>query len=520
MEIYRVYKITNLINEKVYIGITKRALIVRWRQHYTRARSDEKKTYFQSAICKYGKDNFKMELLEELYAETAAEVVELAKQKEIEYIAKFNTRNREVGYNTLAGGILPYWDDETKERIRQKVIEHHKDPEYRKQISVFMKEYWKNNPNPFLDKHHSLKSRILISRKLREHNANNPNPFLGKTHSEEMKQKMRDNSPERRVASKKLTPIEVNEILMLVADGELPYLEIQKRYHIGRIMLRKIMQGRYWDKKKPHPPKKKKYKIEDILAVVKTSCSNKEAAEKLSMSPALFCYITNTYRIRDVVVDILAQNKKDKSFLPPGILPKETLEPIYEELRSISAVAKKLSTTEYIVNKSLKYYDIPLLKKLPKPIVEKIKKDRPPVSAETREKFSKARKGKKHSEATIEKMKNRDPSKNSINNLLEANKKKMIKIDNEELMKVYSETKSCLKTAKHFNTNHKTILQRLHLLSISVRPTMQEKIDSIDAKEFSEVYRKHNNLLKIAQHFKIGVPTVKEFIRQLGLTNT
>ena len=56
-----VYKVTNKINNKIYIGITTRNINIRWKEHCNlRARS----SILKSAISKYGKDNFIIEEIE------------------------------------------------------------------------------------------------------------------------------------------------------------------------------------------------------------------------------------------------------------------------------------------------------------------------------------------------------------------------------------------------------------------------------------------------------------------------
>ena len=49
-----IYKITNKVNGKSYIGQTRNTVEFRWRQHY-KAKDNK---YFHRAIQKYGKENF------------------------------------------------------------------------------------------------------------------------------------------------------------------------------------------------------------------------------------------------------------------------------------------------------------------------------------------------------------------------------------------------------------------------------------------------------------------------------
>ena len=53
-----IYKITNLINGKMYVGKTKRTLAVRFDEHARKG-----KFLIGKAICKYGKENFRPEII-------------------------------------------------------------------------------------------------------------------------------------------------------------------------------------------------------------------------------------------------------------------------------------------------------------------------------------------------------------------------------------------------------------------------------------------------------------------------
>lgn len=105
-----VYKITNNINGKSYIGITSRTLTIRWHQHIYDATNEYRDAYdgkFQRAIRKYGAENFTVEVLEDNI--TDRKVLE---QKEIEYIALYNTYYN--GYNSTFGGEMPNLENARK----------------------------------------------------------------------------------------------------------------------------------------------------------------------------------------------------------------------------------------------------------------------------------------------------------------------------------------------------------------------------------------------------------------------
>ena len=91
-----VYKITNIINDKLYFGVTQQELKIRWQQH--KCNSNKKSYYLYNAMKKYGIENFIIEVVFE--ANTKKEMLE----KEIELIALFKTNNRLYGYNNSTGG--------------------------------------------------------------------------------------------------------------------------------------------------------------------------------------------------------------------------------------------------------------------------------------------------------------------------------------------------------------------------------------------------------------------------------
>lgn len=107
-----IYKVTNLINSKVYIGQTRRSLIIRWKEHLYLANKQDNK--FHKAIFKYGEDNFVIQVIEKVDEK-------LLNERE-EYWIKFYNSLID-GYNSTLGGektnptnvtieqILPLWLD-------------------------------------------------------------------------------------------------------------------------------------------------------------------------------------------------------------------------------------------------------------------------------------------------------------------------------------------------------------------------------------------------------------------------
>ena len=104
---YTVYKHTNTINGKVYIGITRQAVERRWQRGAGYAG-----TYFGNAIAKYGWDNFFHEVLFSGLSKDAACKVEMA------LIKAYKSNEREFGYNISEGG-------ETADAVKSKYGKDH-----------------------------------------------------------------------------------------------------------------------------------------------------------------------------------------------------------------------------------------------------------------------------------------------------------------------------------------------------------------------------------------------------------
>ena len=91
-----IYKITNLINNKCYIGKTLNTIQERWREHCSDYKKrDEEKRPLYSAMNKYGIENFKIEEIEQCNED----IVNDREKYWIEYYGSFKK-----GYNATLGG--------------------------------------------------------------------------------------------------------------------------------------------------------------------------------------------------------------------------------------------------------------------------------------------------------------------------------------------------------------------------------------------------------------------------------
>lgn len=168
-----IYKITNLVNNKIYIGQTT----VGFDQRYKGTIRNTHNGHLKRAIEKYGEENFLVEK-EFAIAHSQQELDEL----EAYYIDKFNSCNSSCGYNKTTGGEHYTPTQEVKEKISRA----NKGRIHSEETRVKWSEQRRGEGNGMYGKHH--KEETLV--KIREARAKQVNPMLGRTQSEETRAKI------------------------------------------------------------------------------------------------------------------------------------------------------------------------------------------------------------------------------------------------------------------------------------------------------------------------------------------
>ena len=90
-----IYLVSNNVNDKVYVGQTRRPLKKRWYDHVFNSTHEERVSLIDRAIKKYGKENFKISVIEEVKSEKLNE-------RERYWISYYNSNK--IGYNITIGG--------------------------------------------------------------------------------------------------------------------------------------------------------------------------------------------------------------------------------------------------------------------------------------------------------------------------------------------------------------------------------------------------------------------------------
>lgn len=134
-----IYKATNKINGKCYIGQTRHSLEHRKSIHLQRAKQGID-THFYQAIRKYGAENFEWEIL------CSTNDKQRLNELETFYITKYDSIRS--GYNMVDGGDNNVMDIESVKTKHDLIMQSET---VRNKISVSMKEYRKTHP--FTDSH-------------------------------------------------------------------------------------------------------------------------------------------------------------------------------------------------------------------------------------------------------------------------------------------------------------------------------------------------------------------------------
>lgn len=105
-KIWGIYEIRNLVNNKVYIGssINVKARLYEHSRLLNIGKHENK--HLQRAWNKYGKDNFKFQILEKIcFKKQKSFTVRNLRDLETNYILKANSADSDYGYNIIPGGV-------------------------------------------------------------------------------------------------------------------------------------------------------------------------------------------------------------------------------------------------------------------------------------------------------------------------------------------------------------------------------------------------------------------------------
>ena len=263
-----IYKITNIINNKVYIGKTSKTIEKRFEEHKKKA-SEYSNRHLYNAMNFYGIDNFQIEQIESCPNDQL-------NKKEIYWISFFDSTNSDKGYNLTLGGDggntwkLNSHKIETGELIRQKQLKEKYIPITKEQLEKDIEENL--TLQQIAKKYHA--GHITISNRIKF--------FFGKS-LEELR-----NTPHN------YKEIDKNNFLLDIKEGKMTCKEIGIKYNISTHTVTskcKELTGKtpseLWKEQQIVRPGMDKIKIskEEIILFFQQGKNIKEIAEYYNIAP-------------------------------------------------------------------------------------------------------------------------------------------------------------------------------------------------------------------------------------------
>jgi group I intron endonuclease len=216
---WSVYIHKNLINGKVYVGITSRAPEKRWGKD---GNGYKRHPYFWNAIKKYGWHNFEHQVL------LQNETFEYACQAEKCLIKHYKSNNRQYGYNDTSGGEGRLLTDEQKKALS---------------------EQRRGENNAFYGKHHTdeTKNRLRESNSGRSITERQSECLqLGRGNwTQERREKLSNVRKGEGSPTSKLAENDVIAILKMIQQHK-PYSEIKNKYQVSDATISSIKNKKRW----------------------------------------------------------------------------------------------------------------------------------------------------------------------------------------------------------------------------------------------------------------------------------
>jgi group I intron endonuclease len=222
-----IYKATNKINGKVYIGQTIKTLNYRMDQHYRIAKLKKYNNYFHNALLKNKKIYFEWEIID-----TANSIEDLNK-KEIYWIELYNSINKKYGYNSKSGGSNGILVESSRKKQSQKM---------------------KGRIGFWLGQHHSEETKLKMSIAKRgrilskEHKEKISQSEMGRIFKEETKLKIKNAKKKCIGEIGHKTVVNSNQVLLIreMIKNKIPDNEIMKIFNIKRSCFNGIKYNINW----------------------------------------------------------------------------------------------------------------------------------------------------------------------------------------------------------------------------------------------------------------------------------
>jgi group I intron endonuclease len=187
-----VYKISNLVSDRYYIGYSKN-INKRFYVHRCKLKNScHDNIFLQRAYNLDGEDKFIYEIIHRCNTEKEAKEIEL------QYLTDLSIRDKlyNLNYNNSGGDLLTNHPD--KESIREKIIKSYTETISKMSCEERKEKYGKiGEKNGMYGKTHTEEARKILSEIKKNKNTGEENSFFGKHHTKETKQKFSEIAKQR-----------------------------------------------------------------------------------------------------------------------------------------------------------------------------------------------------------------------------------------------------------------------------------------------------------------------------------
>ena len=222
-----IYQIVNIVTGKAYIGSSV-SIKMRWKRHKRSLELNQHHSVLlQRSWNKYGKENFRFQIIEECVATELLDV-------EQGYLDWSFGNNVSLNVLRVAGRTTGYKHDE----------------DTRRKMSKIQKEYWKNNPEKIKrgESHHNYGKETAehIKEVISKTHAGKNNYNYGKEYNKEERENLKSKLAGENSPCSKLTWLQVREMREEYPKGGTTHAQLAKRYGVSTQTIQCVLENKTW----------------------------------------------------------------------------------------------------------------------------------------------------------------------------------------------------------------------------------------------------------------------------------